>query len=90
MSSILNGVAIGAVHRVETHDPTMAESDHHLEQEICVAAGSVLIQMHVMDRAEAQKEDPALSAVLDWLAGPEENRFKGLLWKSMPPAKKAK
>ena len=67
VKSILNRVAIGAVHRVETHDSAMVESDHHLEQEVCVAAGCTLIQMHVMDWAEAQKEDPVLRAALDWL-----------------------
>ena len=36
---ILNRVAIGAVHQVETHDPTMVESDHCLEQEVHVVAG---------------------------------------------------
>ena len=65
VKSILDGVAIGAVHRVETHDPIVVESDHHLEQEVHVAAGHALIQMHVMDCTEAQREDPVLSAVLD-------------------------
>ena len=61
---ILDGVAIGAAHREETHDPTMVESDHCLEQEVHVATGCTLIQMHVTDWAEAQMEDPVLSAVL--------------------------
>ena len=34
VKSILNGIAIGAVHRVKTHDPAMVESDHCLEQEV--------------------------------------------------------
>ena len=67
VKSILNGVAIGAVHQVETHDPTMVESDHHLEQEVCVATGCMQVWMHLMDWAEAQREDPALSAALDLL-----------------------
>ena len=32
--SILDGVALGAVHWAEVHDPTMVESDHCLEQEV--------------------------------------------------------
>ena len=65
VKSILNGVALGAVHRAETHDPTIIESNHCLEQEVCVTTGHTQVQMHVTDWAEAQREDPALSAVLD-------------------------
>ena len=38
---------------MEVHDPTVIEGDHDLEQEICVAAGHALVQMHVTDWAEA-------------------------------------
>ena len=79
VKSILEGVAIGAAHRVETHDPTMVESDHHLEQEVCVTTGCMLIQMHVMDWAEAQRENPVLSAVLDWLKAQKKTDLKALL-----------
>ena len=51
----------------EIHDPTVVEGDHNLEQEVHVAAGCVLVQMHMTDWAEAQREDPVLSAVFDWL-----------------------
>ena len=43
VKSMFNRVAIGAVHRAETHDPTVVESYHHLVQEVHVAAGCVLI-----------------------------------------------
>ena len=49
VKSILDGIAIGAVHRAETHDPAMVECDHHLEQEVHVTTGHTLIQMHVTD-----------------------------------------
>ena len=32
-----------------------------------MATGCTLVQMHITDWAEAEKEDPVLSAVLDWL-----------------------
>ena len=76
VKSILNGVALGAVHWAETHDPTMVESDCHLEQEVHVVAGHMQVQMHVTDWAEAQKEDPVLSAVLDWLGVSENYGFE--------------
>ena len=77
--SILNRVALGAVDWVEVHDPTMVESDHHLEQEVCVVTGHAQVQMHVIDWAKAQREDPALSAVLDWLGVQKKTDLKALL-----------
>ena len=64
----------------------MVESDHYLEQEVCVTCtymctGCTLIQMHVMDWAEAQREDPVLSALLDWLEAQKGTDFKALLEK---------
>ena len=32
--SILDGVALGAVHQAEVHDPAVVESDHCLEQQV--------------------------------------------------------
>ena len=81
MKSILDGVALGAVHLVETHDPAMVGSACHLEQEVHVAAGCMQVQMHVMEWAEAQREDPALSAVLDWLGAQKKTDLKALLAK---------
>ena len=79
VKSILNGVAIEAVHQAETHDPTMVESDHPLEQQVSLVADCVQVQMHVTDWAKAQREDPALSAVLDWLGVQKKTDLKALL-----------
>ena len=49
VKSILDGVALGALHQAEIHDPTMVVGDHHLEQEVCVTAGHIQVQMHVKD-----------------------------------------
>ena len=76
---ILDGVTLGAAHWAEVHDPTIIEGDHDLEQEVCVAAGCMLVQMHVTDWAEAQREDPVLSAVLDWLEAQKKTDLKTLL-----------
>ena len=72
-------VALGAAHWAEVHDPTIVESGHHLGQEVHVAAGHMLIQMHVMDWAEAQREDSTLSAILDWLKAQKKTDLKALL-----------
>ena len=39
----------------------------------------MLVQMHVTDWTEAQKEDPVLSAVLDWLEVQKKTDLKALL-----------
>ena len=49
VGSILDWVALGAVHWAEVHYPTVVESDHHLEQEVCNATDHALVQMHVTD-----------------------------------------
>ena len=63
----------------KVHDPAIVEGDCCLEQEVRVTAGSMLVQMHVTDWAVAQKEDPMLSAVLDWLKAQKKTDLKALL-----------
>ena len=79
VKSILDGVAMGSAHQAKVHDPTIVEGDCHLKQEVHVAAGCVLMQMHVTDWTEAQREDPMLSAVLDWLKAQKKTDLKALL-----------
>ena len=50
-----------------------------MEQEIHVAAGHPLVEMHVTDWAKAQREDPMLSTVLDWLKAQKQTDLKVLL-----------
>ena len=76
---ILNGVTLGAAHQAEVHDPAIIKGDHGLEQEEHVTAGHMLVQMHVTDWAKAQREDPVLSAVLDWLEGQKRTDLRMLL-----------
>ena len=47
VKSILNGVTLGMAHRAKVNDLAMVEGDQHLEQEVCVAAGHPLVEMHV-------------------------------------------
>ena len=76
---ILNGVTLGAAHQAEVHEPTIIEGDHGLEQEVHVTAGCTLVQMHVTDWAEVQREDPVLNAVLDLLEVQKKTDLKTLL-----------
>ena len=77
--SILNGVILGMVHQAKIHNPAMVEGDQCLEQEVQVAAGCLLVEMHVTDWAEAQREDQMLSAVLGWLNAQKHTNLKMLL-----------
>ena len=77
--SILDGITLGATHRAESHDPTIVEGDHGLEKELHVTAGQVLVQMHVTDLAEAQREDLVLTMVLAWLEAKKKTDLKTLL-----------
>ena len=74
--SILDGVTLGATHRAESHDPAVVEGDHDVEKEVHVTAGWVLVQMHVTDWTEAQREDSVLSMILDCLEAQ-----KKLIWR---------
>ena len=39
----------------------------------------MLVQMHITDWAEAQRDDPMLSAVLDWLKAQKKTALKAFL-----------
>ena len=79
MKSILNRVTLGLAHWTKVPDPAIVEGDHYLEQEEHVATGFTLVQMHVTDWAEAQKEDLTLSTVLNWLKAQKKTYLKALL-----------
>ena len=74
--SVLDGVNLGATHRAESHDPTVVEGDHGVEKEVHVTSGWVLVQMHVTDWAEAQREDSVLSTILDWSQAQKKTDLK--------------
>ena len=79
VKSILNGVTWGMTHRAKVHDPAMVEGNQCLEQEVHVTASQPLVEMHVTNWAKAQREDPMLSAVLDWLEAQKQTDLKILL-----------
>ena len=64
VQAILDGSIIGASQRAEGEDIAVIKGDQEREKEVQVAAGQVLVEMHVTDWAAAQKEDPELDAVL--------------------------
>ena len=78
MQAILDGATLGASQRAEGEDPAVIKSDQEREKEVQVAAGQVLVEMHVTDWATAQKEDPKLVAVLQWLESKKKTDLRTL------------
>ena len=70
---------MGASQRVEGENPAIIKNDQQLEKEVQVATGQVLVEMYVTDWAAAQKEDPKLDAVLQWLESKERTDLRTLL-----------
>ena len=70
---------MGASQRVEGENPAIIENDQQLEKEVQVATGQVLVEMHVTDWAAAQKRDPELDAVLQWLESKKKTDLRTLL-----------
>ena len=79
MQAILDGATLGASQRAEGEDPTVIKGDQEKEKEVWVTAGPVLVDMHVTDWATAQKEDPKLDAVLQWLESMKKTDLRTLL-----------
>ena len=67
IQAILDGATLGASQRAEGEGHAMIKGDQEKEKEVWVTAGQVLVEMHVTNWATAQKEDPELDAVLQWL-----------------------
>ena len=70
---------MGALQRAERENPAVIKNDQQLEQEVCVTAGQVQVEMHITNWAAAQKEDPELNAVLHWLETRKKADLKTLL-----------
>ena len=79
VQSILDGVTLGMAHRAEDHDPSVVKGDHNIEKEVHVTTGQVQVKMHVTDWAVAQKEDPVLNAMLNWLGTQKKTDLRTLL-----------
>ena len=77
--SILDGVTSGTKCWAKVHNHAIVEGYQQLEQEVCDTSGCALVQMHVNDWAEAQREDPMLSTVMDWLKAQKKTDLKALL-----------
>ena len=79
VQAILDGATIGAPQRAEGENPAVIKSEQQREEEVQVAIGQVLVEMHVTNWVAAQKEDPELHAVLQWLESKKKTDLMTLL-----------
>ena len=79
VQSILDGAAIGAPQRAEGENPAVNKGDQQKVQEVWVTTGQVLVEVCVTNWATAQKEDPELNAVLQWLESKKNTDLRTLL-----------
>ena len=79
VQAVLDRVTVGTSQQAERERPTIIKNDQCLEQEVCVVAGQVSVEMHVTDWAVAQREDPELDAVLQWLCSRKKADLRTLL-----------
>ena len=79
VQAILDGATVGTSQRAERENPAIIEGDQQLEKEVQVTTGQVLVEMHVTDWAAAQKQDPELNAVLQWLGSRKKADLRTLL-----------
>ena len=70
---------MGASQRAEGEDPAIIKGEQQMEKEVWVTTGLVLVEMHVTNWAMAQKGDPELDAVLQWLESKKKTDLRTLL-----------
>ena len=79
IQAILDGAAVGMSWQAERERPAINKKDQLLEQEVRVTARRAVVEMHVANWAAAQKEDPELDAVLQWLGSRKKADLRTLL-----------
>ena len=79
VQAVLDGATAGTSHRAERENPAIIEGNQQLEKEVWVTAVQVLVGMHVTNWEPAQKEDPELNAVLQWLESRKKADLRTLL-----------
>ena len=79
IQAVLDRATIGASQQAERERPAIIKNEQHLEQEVQVATRQVVVEMHITDWAAAQKEDPELDAVLQWLGSRKKADLRRLL-----------
>ena len=78
-AGILDGTIIGSSQRTEGEDCAVIEGDQERGKGSTSHCWVSMVEMHVTDWAAAQKEDPELDAVLQWLEAKKKTDLRTLL-----------
>ena len=79
VQAVLDRVAVGTSQHAQSKRPAIIKNEQLHEQEVWVTAGQALVEMHVTNWAEAQKENPELDAVLQWLGSRKKTDLRMFL-----------
>ena len=85
--STLNGVTLGTMHWAEVFMTLLVEGDHHFEQEVHIAAGHTLIQMHVTGLKPRKRSRCWAQCWTGWRH--RRRKIWRYFWQNMPAANKA-
>ena len=78
VQAILDGATIGAS-KEQKKKTLLLSKVTKKEKEVCITTGWVLVEVHVTNWAAAQKEDPRLAVVLQWLESKQKTDLRTLL-----------
>ena len=59
--------------------PQWLIGDHNIEREVHVTTGQVQVEMHMINWATAQRGNPVLNAMLNWLQTQKKTNLRTLL-----------
>ena len=84
VKSILDGVTIGTARRANAYDLVVAEANERIHKQVeetavQAQATHMHVNLHVMDWAAAQQEDPILKIVMEWMSSNKVHDLKHLL-----------
>ena len=84
VKSILDGVTVGTIGRLDAHDPVVAEANEGIHKQVWettvqARATQMCVNLHVTDWVAAQLEDPILKTTIEWISNQKVQDLKHLL-----------
>ena len=84
MKSILDGVTMGTIGRVDAHNPAVAEADEEIHEEVLETAVQARathrhVNLHVTDWVATQQEYPIFKTEIRWISNQKVQDLKHLL-----------
>ena len=88
VESILDGVTVQTIERLDAHDLTMAKADEEIHKQVWETAVQARaththVDLHVTDWLATQQEDPILKTMIQWISNPKVQDLTHLLGDDM-------